>query len=273
MMALLIVKALRGFCDERAVRVAVAVEMLHMSTLLHDDVLDASPTRRGVPTIMAMYNPTSSVLVGDYWLSKVVDMIVDLEDGRIMKSFSRCLGDLAKGEMLQMMKAETLDTNRTDYLDIIFFKTASLFVTLAQSASRIASASDGEYEAMVSYAQHLGLAFQIMDDIMDYSPDLALGKPTGQDIIEKKITAPLLGVFENAPEEISSGFKTKMKKPDPALADEAIQLAKKYGGFDYAREMLLSEVSAAKCALETIMDSEAKSLLIKLADFMAQRRN
>ena len=116
---LLIAKALRGDCNERVVRCAAASELLHTATLMHDDVADNAPTRRGVPTMMTVYSPTTAVLLGDYWLSKAMDLIIDHPDKRVLHVFSKCLADLASGEMLQLEKAEKADTTEDDYRRII----------------------------------------------------------------------------------------------------------------------------------------------------------
>lgn len=272
MMALLIARALRGSCDERVIKMAVAVEMLHTATLLHDDVADESPTRRGVPTVMALYNPSSSVLVGDYWLSKAVDLVVDLADKRTIRIFAKCLSDLAEGEMLQMAKAESLDTTEEDYREIIFRKTASLFISTACSIAWTLESTDRELEAVRGYASHIGIAFQMMDDILDYSPELSLGKPTGQDVLEKKITIPLIGMMRNAPKEVVDAFLVKMKSPSKSLAEEALSLVDRYDGFAYAEMRLEEEISKAKESLAALEDSPAKDLLERLAEYMSLRR-
>ena len=272
MMTLLIAKALSGVCSEGALSIAAAVEMLHTATLLHDDVADDSPTRRGVPTVMALFTPTTSVLVGDYWLSKAVDLVVVHSDPRIIKIFSKCLSDLAEGEMLQMAKAESLDTSEEDYRQIIYRKTASLFIAAACSVAWVLGADDAQVEAVGTYARHIGISFQMMDDILDYSPELALGKPTGQDVLEKKITLPLLGMMQNAPAEVTESFILKMKNPSEDLAAQAVDLVRKYGGFEFAEARLEQEVALAKASLGCLPSSSAKDYLIRLADYMSLRR-
>lgn len=276
-LTLLTARALRGFCNENVVRCAAAVEMLHTATLLHDDVADDSPVRRGSPTIRSMYSPTTSVLIGDFWLSRAIETIVGYCDERVVRIFALSLQMLAEGEMIQLEKAESLDTTEEDYYRIIYRKTASLFETAIMSAAFSVKATQGEIEAFQQYACHLGLAFQIVDDILDYSPELNLGKPTGQDILEKKITLPLFGLIKNAPKPVVSELFQRMRqvgtdsKADALLAADAVSLVKQYGGLEYAAGYAEKETSLAIDSLSIIPDSQEKSYLIELAGHMAVR--
>ena len=192
---LLTAQALVGACDERVVSCAAASELLHTATLLHDDVADEATVRRGAPTVMALYAPSTAVLVGDFWLSRAMDLIIDHPDKRVLHAFSKCLDDLARGEMLQLERAEKGDTTEEDYRRIIYCKTTSLFEAAMVSAACSVGAGETETEIFRTYARHIGQAFQMMDDILDYSPELSIGKPTGQDFRDRKITLPLIGAL------------------------------------------------------------------------------
>ena len=268
---LLVAKALRGVCGEHVLRCAAASELLHTATLMHDDVADDAPVRRGVPTLMSLYSPTIAVLVGDFWLSRAMDLIIDHPDKRVLHAYSKCLGDLARGEMIQLQHAEKLDTTEEDYGRIIYCKTTSLFEASMLSAAYSVEATPEEVACIRNYALRIGQSFQMMDDILDYSPELSAGKPTGQDILEKKITLPLFGLFARAPKSVSRALLGRMRKPDAALADEAIGLVRQYGALDYARERLSEEVRLAVEALAPLPESESKSYLEKLASLMAVR--
>ena len=268
---LLIAKALRGFCSENVIRCAVASELLHTATLLHDDVADNAPTRRGSPTVMALYSPTTAVLLGDFWLSRAMDLIIDHPDKRVLHVFSKCLGDLARGEMLQLEKAEEGDTTEADYRQIIYSKTTSLFEASILSAAYSVEAGEDEIEACRNYAYHLGQAFQMRDDMLDYSPELSTGKPVGQDIMERKVTLPLLGLFARAPKEVVRDIRRRMRNPDTALAGDAIELVKTYDGLGFARERLEAELKLALDSLALLPVSDARSCLEKLAGLMAVR--
>lgn len=277
MLTLLIARALTGSCNENVIRCAAAVEMLHTATLLHDDVADNSPIRRGAPTVMALYSPTTSVLVGDFWLSRAIETIVEYCDKRVILSFAHSLEMLAEGEMIQLEKAMDLLATEDDYAGIIYRKTAALFETAATSAAFSVQADDDTVEACRRYSYHLGLAFQIMDDIFDYSPELNIGKPTGQDILEKKVTLPLFGFIKNAPRrEVEELFSRIRRvggdvKDDFQLTQDAVTLVQQYKGLDYARERLEIEIAKARAALDVIADSKAKDYLLELAAHMSIR--
>ena len=268
---LLIAKALRGTCNERVVRCAAASELLHTATLMHDDVADNSPTRRGVPSMMAVYSPTTAVLLGDFWLSKAVDLIIDHPDKRVMHIFSKCLADLAGGEMLQLEKAQKADTTEEDYHRIIYCKTTSLFEACIVSAACSVDATEPEIEACRTYARHIGQSFQMMDDILDYSPELSIGKPTGQDILEKKVTLPLFGVFHKAPQSVVREIRSRLKDPDPDLVFDVFGWVRQYDALSYARAQLDAEIRLAVEALAFLPRSEARDYLEKMAGMMAVR--
>ncbi len=268
---LLTAQALTGACDERVVSCAAASELLHTATLLHDDVADDALTRRGVPTVMALYSPSTAVLVGDFWLSRAMDLIIDHPDKRVLHIFSKCLGDLARGEMLQLERAGKGDTSEADYRQIIYCKTTSLFEAAVVSAAHSVGAGETETETFRTYARHIGQAFQMMDDILDYSPELSIGKPTGQDIMEKKITLPLLCLFRKVPAAVERRLRRRMKNPDAALVEEIFSLVRQYDALAEARGVLEEEIRQAVDALAPVPASEAKEYLIKLAGLMAVR--
>lgn len=268
---LLTAQALVGACDERVVSCAAASELLHTATLLHDDVADEATVRRGAPTVMALYAPSTAVLVGDFWLSRAMALIIDHPDKRVLHAFSKCLGDLARGEMLQLERAEKGDTTEEDYRRIIYCKTTSLFEAAMVSAACSVGAGETETEIFRTYARHIGQAFQMMDDILDYSPELSIGKPTGQDIMEKKITLPLLCLFRKAPASVERSLRRRMKKPDAALVEEIFSLVRQYDALSEAHDVLEEEIRQAVDVLAPIPASEAKNYLIKLAGLMAVR--
>lgn len=268
---LLIAKALRGDCNERVVRCAAASELLHTATLMHDDVADNAPTRRGVPTMMTVYSPTTAVLLGDYWLSKAMDLIIDHPDKRVLHIFSKCLADLASGEMLQLEKAEKTDTTEDDYRRIIYCKTTSLFEACMVSAACSVEASEEEIERCRIYARHIGQAFQMRDDMLDYSPELSIGKPTGQDILEKKITLPLFGLFEKAPRSVVREVRRRMKNPDAELVSDVFAWVRQYDAMSYAREKLDAEIRQAVEVLAAFPASPSRDYLEQMAGMIAIR--
>ncbi len=261
--------------SDASVRYAAASELLHNATLLHDDVADDSDRRRGAPTIMSLMGPSVSVLVGDYWLVKAVELVLDASGGdmRVIRLFSKTLSDLAEGEMLQLQKAQSGDTDEDDYLRIIYNKTASLFEASCVSAAISVGASEDYEKAAEDYAVALGLAFQIKDDILDYAGTDSVGKPLGVDILEQKITMPLLGAFVRAGAEEEKRVRELVKNivDHPEYRDEIVSFAKTNGGLEYSVSQLDKYVNQAVYALDVLPDSREKELLKELAYFTAKR--
>lgn len=190
MLSLLMAKAI-GTPNGDSVRYAAACELLHNATLIHDDVADESSERRGYPTVSAILGPSAAVLVGDFWLARAVEMVLSTGNyGRVVGFFSKTLTDLAEGEMFQMEKASSGDTDEEDYLRIIRCKTGSLFEAAGVAAACSVGASDEMFEAARRFSSCFGTAFQIKDDILDYAGTDALGKPVGADVRGQKITLP-----------------------------------------------------------------------------------
>lgn len=261
--------------SEATIRYAAASELLHNATLLHDDVADDSDQRRGVPTIMSLMGPSVSVLVGDYWLVKAVELVLDASDGdmRVIRLFSKTLSDLAEGEMLQLQKAQTCDTDAQDYLRIIYNKTASLFEAACVSAAISVNACPEYEKAAKDYAAALGLAFQIKDDILDYAGTESVGKPLGVDILEQKMTMPLLGAFINAGPSEEDRIRGVVRNiiDHPENRNEVVSFVKENGGLEYAVAQLDKYVAEAVEALDILPESKEKEMLVELAYFTARR--
>ena len=261
--------------SDATVRYAAASELLHNATLLHDDVADDSDQRRGVPTIMSLMGPAVSVLVGDYWLVKAVELVLDASDGdmRVIRLFSKTLSDLAEGEMLQLQKAQSCDTDFQDYLRIIYNKTASLFEAACVSAAISVDACPEYEKAAKDYAVALGLAFQIKDDILDYAGTESVGKPLGVDILEQKMTMPLLGAFVNAGPSEEERIRGVVRNivDHPEGRNEIVSFVKDNGGLEYAVAQLDKYVAQAVEALKVLPESKEKEMLVELAYFTARR--
>ena len=277
MLALLAARACSadGHASEATVRYAAAAELLHNATLLHDDVADDSDQRRGVPTIRSLMGPTVSVLLGDYWLVKAMELILGEHeaDSKVIRIFSKTLSDLAEGELLQLQKAQSGDTVEEDYLRIIYSKTASLFEASCVSAALSVGASEDAVEAMRAYSVALGRAFQIKDDLLDYDGTESVGKPLGVDILEQKMTMPLLGALVNAGPQEDNRVRALVKDivGHPEHRDEIVAFVKANGGMEYASERLDFYVNQAVEALAVLPDSFEKTLLVKLARYTANR--
>lgn len=275
MMSLLMAKACGdGTLTEDSIRFAAATELLHNATLLHDDVADESETRRGVPTVAFLLGSTPSVLVGDFWLVKAVDAVLSAEShgNEVFRLFSKTLGDLSEGEMLQLQKAVAGDTDEEDYRRIIFSKTASLFVAGCVSGAVSVGAPDDIKAAARQYAVSLGLAYQVKDDIMDYEGG-DIGKPTGVDIKERKITLPLLGAMKNAGPEAEKRIRGMVCSIDehPENVGAIIAFVKENDGIAYAERELFRLCREAADALAVIPESPARRYLEELARYTGER--
>lgn len=275
MLCLLMARVCGGAANDDSRKFAAAGELLHNATLLHDDVADESKERRGVPTTASILGGPASVLLGDYWLVKAVDIILSSEhSGEVVRLFSKTLSDLAEGEMLQLQKASSADTTKEDYFRIIYSKTASLFEAACVSAAISVNASEEFREAARAYGVRLGIAFQIKDDIMDYVSDDIIGKPRGVDLKEQKITLPLLGALQKVSAERNAEVRKMILdiNENPELCDRVREFVLEYGGIDTAKECLESYVRSAKESLVVFPESEARTMLEQLAEFTAYRK-
>ena len=274
-MSLLVARACAGTVSEDGRKVAAVSELMHNATLLHDDVADSSNSRRGVPTTSSILGDRASVLLGDFWLVKAVDLILDCgqHSGRLLRIFSKTLSDLASGEMLQLQKARLGDTSQEDYLRIIYSKTASLFEATCVSAAVCAGADEALVEAVREFSVRIGIAFQIKDDILDYTGSGTLGKPVGVDLREKKITLPLIGALLQASDERNRMIRRMVceidSHPEHVAPIRTFVLDK--GGVAYAEAILEDYIAKAKEALKAFPAGEAVTLLSELADFIGKR--
>ena len=260
---------------DATVRYAAASELLHNATLLHDDVADQSEQRRGNPTVYSLMGPSVSVLVGDYWLVKAMELILGTaeSDVKVIRIFSKTLSDLAEGEMLQLQKAQSGDTDEQDYLRIIYNKTASLFEAACVSAAVSVDAVHAKVDAARNYAVALGLAFQIKDDILDYAGTEKVGKPLGVDILEQKITMPLLCALDNVSPEEAARIRGLVGDivGNPEYRDEILAFVRENGGVECAQKRLDEYVAQAVEALNVLPDSYEKECLVELAHYTSLR--
>ena len=264
-----------GRVNADSVRYAAAAELLHNATLLHDDVADSSCERRGAPTVMAILGGPASVLLGDFWLVKALENILasSANCNEVIRIFAGTLSSLAEGEMLQLQKASSGDTVEEDYYPIIYSKTASLFEAAFVSAAISVNAPADWIEAVRDYAVSLGIAFQIKDDIFDYSDGKKIGKPVGIDLEEQKITLPLLGALAAASPERAKQIRGMVLDilEHPEYKEEIVGFVKEGKGIEYAVSRLEDYVSKAVDALAVLPDSKEKDYLVKIAGFTAYR--
>ena len=279
MLSLLVARACGSFAGKAlpkdSIRFAASSELLHNATLLHDDVADSSAQRRGVPTVMSILGGPASVLIGDYWLVRAMEIILasGMYGHKVIRIFAKTLSDLAEGEMLQLQKASSCDTTDEDYFRIIYSKTASLFEATGVSAAISVGASESVVEAVREYCVSLGIAFQIKDDIMDYSESHSIGKPVGADLKEGKITLPLLEALAAAGKAEDERVRDLVRNI-PSNSDNIKEIRDFVLGWDgvgRAASRLEEYVRKAISALDSLPNSEEKDYLAKIAVFTASR--
>jgi len=265
-----------GKANDLSISCAAVSEMIHTATLLHDDVADNASQRRGVPTVHTTYSAAASILTGDFWLAKALSHMVKKDSPQILGFFSKTIEDLSEGELFQMQKASSLDTTEEDYYNIIYGKTASLFVASIKSAVFSVGAKTEVLTKMEIYARHLGIAFQIRDDIFDYRPQLKTGKIAGGDIKERKITLPLIFALNSASaserEDILNMLKDGLTDDNKLVAVATI-LIDKYSGITFAQGALMEHCQKAEDALTLLDDSVYKRDLVQLARYVGERLN
>lgn len=265
---------LHGETNEFSKLAACSVELLHTATLVHDDVVDESYERRGTFSVKALWKNKLAVLVGDYILARGLLLQLENKKYNFLHLISQAVQDMSEGEILQMKKSRKLDIDDETYFEIIRKKTASLIVT--SMAIGTASATDDPElpKKMYKIGQDAGIAFQIKDDIFDYQAKGVLGKPTGNDIKEKKITLPLLYVLNNAkPKERKRILRLiKRKNKDSEVVKELIKMVVEKGGLEYAETKMLEFKDKAVNALMEFEDCEARTSLISLMNYITTRK-
>ncbi len=270
-----------GSLSEQSYCTAAATEMLHTATLMHDDVADGASMRRGALSVSAMFSAPAAVLTGDFWLARSLNLLVSKCDRQITLNFSQAIRKMSEGELLQLDKADRLDTTEEDYFRIIYGKTAALFVASLKSAALAVGADGLSTDCIESYAEHIGLAFQIRDDIMDYTPSLNTGKLPGADLKERKITLPLLGALKSAPEKadsilseirkIESVFAARTTPREAEIIAGVSDFVLKYNGIEYASEKLSEQIGLAVDSLSPLGSSDARQMLIGFAEYVGKR--
>ncbi len=274
-----------GKVSQMSYECAAVCEIIHTATLLHDDVADNGDLRRGVPTVKAVFSPAASVLTGDYWLAKGMYLLIEKCNTDILGLFTKALHDLSVGEIIQMEKADELDTSMEDYYRIIECKTASLFIAAVKSGAISAGASKEFTDAIGEYALHLGLAFQMRDDIFDYSPKMDTGKPAGLDLKERKITLPLLCAFEvDATKAVqmrkligkidsSVGNQECITDSEKKIIEQVVAFINAHDGIEKAQCVLQGHIDKAIEAIAAFPESVAKERLVQLAQYVGKRNN
>ena len=259
---------------DRDINLAACVELIHSATLLHDDVIDESSLRRGVKTTNSIWGNQSSILVGDYLLSRCFEIMVDDGDLEILKLLSSTSAKIAQGEVLQLQHKGEADLLEDTYIDIINLKTASLFSAATKTGACLAKVNDKEKKALESYGKNLGLAFQIADDALDYyAKEKFFGKEIGKDFFEGKVTLPLITIFQKGNEEERSFLSEILKKNNRNEDDfsETLALINKYKAIEASLKRAEYFVNVSYDSLGIFPDSEDKRILQNLTSFSLNR--
>ncbi len=260
---------------ERDVNLAACVELIHSATLLHDDVIDESSMRRGNKTTNLIWGNQSSILVGDYLLSRCFEIMVEDGDLEVLKLLSSTSAEIAQGEVLQLQHKGEADLLEETYLKIINLKTAALFLAATKTGGCIAGSNSKEKEALGSYGKNLGLAFQIADDALDYnSRDVILGKKIGKDFYEGKTTLPIIILFQRSTNLERDFLIRTFKKQSRNEKDfsETLGLINKYNAVDESFKRAEYFVNVSRDALGIFNDSSEKNILQNLTSFSLNRK-
>ncbi len=265
-----------GSQAESPIALASVIEFIHTATLLHDDVVDMSELRRGRPTVNAEWNNPSSVLVGDFIYSRAFQLLVKIGDMRIMEIMADTTNKIAEGEVLQLINKNNPASTEASYMQVIHNKTAILFEAAAHCGAILAEADAAIQEALRNFGTHIGIAFQLIDDALDYDGDAAsLGKNVGDDLAEGKPTLPLIHAMTQCNQEEAKLIRECLsnKTPlEPETLNRVIAIVSASGSLDYTRNKAQEQADLALASLKSLPDSAHKEALATLAAFSVARQ-
>ena len=251
---------------------AAVVEFIHTATLLHDDVVDESALRRGQPTANSLFGNAASVLVGDFVYSRAFQMMVNVGDMRVLQVLADATNIIAEGEVLQLMNCRNADIDEESYLQVIRYKTAKLFEAAGRLGAILAGATPEVEQAMAVYGSHLGTAFQLIDDALDYSGEAGvIGKNIGDDLAEGKPTLPLIYAMRKGTAEEAALVRRAVSSGGLAELEGVLAAISSSGALDYTRRQAEAEAEAARVALSVIPATQYRDSLIQLASFAVTR--
>ena len=264
-----------GNVSREVLLAGAALEMLHNASLIHDDIVDETALRRGMPTINATMGNHIAVLVGDYFVSNALEAGIRTGDIRVISALSALGKELSLGEIDQICNARDHALDESSYFGMIRQKTASLFMNCVRMGAELGGATQEDLEKLVRYAELLGLCFQIKDDIFDYYEDTRIGKPTGNDLREGKVTLPLLYALRTAPEPEARPMRDLLLEGTLSGDDinRLIEFAKAHGGIDYAYSRMRDMQREGEKILSTLPDTESRKAFGNIFDFIISRDN
>lgn len=261
-----------GYQGEHHHTLAAIIEFIHTATLLHDDVVDESDMRRGRETANALFGNAASVLVGDFLYSRAFEMMVDVDSMRIMQILAETTNVIAEGEVMQLMNCNDADTTEQRYLDVIHAKTAKLFEAATRLGAVLCQRPAEEENAMASYGMHLGTAFQLIDDVLDYSSSSEeMGKNVGDDLAEGKPTLPLIYAMRNGTAEQSAIVRKAIEEGGLDYLEQVMESIKHTGAIEYTEQTARQEAELAIQQLQHLPESDYKDAMIALARYSVDR--
>lgn len=265
-----------GYEGPYHIHLAATVEFIHTATLLHDDVVDESAQRRGRPTANLLWDNKSSVLVGDYLFARSFQLMTETNSLRVMQILSNASATIAEGEVLQLTAAQDLATTEAIYLQVVRGKTAALFSAATEVGGVIAGAPEAAVRALFTYGDALGIAFQIVDDLLDYGGSTAvIGKNVGDDFRERKLTLPVIKAVAQADADERAFWERTIAKGRQQDGDleQALAIMARHGAMQAARADALAWVAKAKAAIGLLPDHPIRAMLHDLADYVVERIN
>jgi len=252
---------------------AAVVEFIHTATLLHDDVVDESELRRGHETANALFGNSASVLVGDFLYSRAFQMMVAVGEMRVMQTLADATNTIAEGEVLQLLNCHDADVDAANYMRVIHCKTAKLFEAAMRLGAILGNASAEDEEAAAKYGMHLGTAFQLIDDVLDYSADeKQTGKHLGDDLAEGKPTLPLIYAMQHGTQEQVNVVRGAIEQGDVGKFAAVLEIIHATGALDFTRQQAMREAESACAAIASLTDSKYKQYLLELAQVAATRQ-
>jgi octaprenyl-diphosphate synthase len=271
LLALLSAAAL-GECSEAQIKFAATIEFIHTATLLHDDVVDISTLRRGRPTANAEFGNAPSVLVGDFLYTRAFQLMVELDNSEVLRHMADTTNVIAEGEVLQLVRAGDPGVSEEQYLDVITRKTAVLFASACFGAAALAGVSDQAKQNLKAFGLNLGIAFQMVDDLLDYEGDAAqMGKNVGDDLAEGKMTLPLIHALEAGTDEEQALIREAVTNKSSANLEGVISAVQRCGSLDYTREKASAYAQAAAESLAEIPSGSAKDAMQALIERAVNR--
>ena len=264
-----------GYSGNHTARFSTIFEYLHAATLLHDDLVDGADMRRGRKVANQLWDNPTAVLTGDFLLARGLSIAADTGLCEVIQTIARITENMSQGEIRQLQKKGDITLSEDEYLDVIRCKTAVLFEGACRTGALLADANADNVQALTDYGFHLGLAFQMADDLLDYTQDLTtMGKPVGADLREGKLTLPLIHALSRAPESDRQYMVAILENPNFNQTEFAllVEMLKQHGGIAFTRAQAASHIQLAKTALEPFGDSPTRQILMDIADYALVRK-